>query len=99
MGAMSDKKKAAIREAHKQKAAKNAAIAKGNHERHMKNVKEAARKRSHRRHPKYEGPRFIRDKTGRLYAIKRNPVAKAPKIERKPANRYKTMRAMVRATR
>jgi len=97
--AMSDKRKAAIRDMHKKKAAKNAAIAKGNHERHMKNVKEASRRRSHRRHPKYEGPKFIRDKNGRLYAIKRNPAAKAPKIERQPANRYKTMRSMVRATR
>jgi len=96
----SDKRKKAEKEASKKKAAKAAAIRKGNHERHQQNLKDATRRRNNRRHPKYAGPKFIRDKkTGRLYAIKRSADAKAPKIERKPANRYKTMRAMVRATR
>jgi len=94
-----EEKKASKEKAAKEKARK-LAIRKGNHERHMKNLKDAKRKSNSRRHPKYAAAKFIRDKkTGRLYAIKRNPEAKAPKIERRPVNRYKTLRAMVRATR
>jgi len=94
-----EEKKASKAKAAKENARK-LAVRKGNHERHMKNLKEAKRKRNARGHPKYAADKFFRDKkTGRLYAIKRNPELRAPKIERKPVNKYKTLRAMVRATR
>jgi len=92
--------KVAAKKASDEKKAKTKAMAKANHERHEANQKRAKKNRSRRRQPMFEGPRVLRDKkTGRCYGIKRNPEAKAPKFERKSGNAYKTMRAMVRATR
>jgi len=77
--------------------ARSAAIRKGNHERHMKNQADAKRRRNSRRHPKYPAAKVYRDNTGRVYAIR--PAHKTPKIERKRVNKYKAIKAMVRATR
>jgi len=97
---ISPKVKAAAKKASVTKALKVKALKKANHERHEANVKKAKAKRSSRRHPMFEGPKILRDKrTGRVYAIKRNPAAKVPKAQRGKVNTYKRMRAMVRATR
>merc|ERR1712236_182227 len=82
------------------KAARSKKIKADNHVRHMANLAQAKRRRSRRRHPMFEGPKMLRDpKSHRVYGIKRNPAAKAPKLERGKVNAYKTMRAQVRATR
>merc|ERR1711970_983813 len=76
------------------------ALKAANHKRHQANQQRAARRRSRRRHPMFEGPKMLRDpKSHRVYGIKRNPAAKAPKLERGKVSAYKTMRAQVRATR
>merc|ERR1719186_695380 len=90
----------AAKERSVKKAASTKALRKANHERHMENLKKAAYRRHRRRHPIHEGPKVLRDrKSGRIYGIKKNPAAKAPKFERGKVNSYKAMRSMVRATR
>jgi len=99
-GPVSKTIRAQAKAAAQAKAKRAAKIKADNHKRHEENEKRASRRRSRRRHPMFEGPKILRDpKSHRVYGIKRNPAAKAPRVERPKVNSYKTLRAMVRATR
>jgi len=97
---LSEEEKKAKKEKLDKKKARRHAIRKANHERHMKNLQTAKKRRHGRHHPKFAADKIIRDKkTGRVLTIKRNPLLRPRKIERGPGNKYKARRGIVRATR
>merc|ERR1719259_616778 len=89
--------------AKKEKAelkAKKAAITKKNRANQLENKKAAKRCSTHRRSPKFAPTKVFRNrKTHQVYAVKKNPAAKAPTKGRSKMAGHNRMRAMVRLTR
>jgi len=96
----SKKKIAAVKKVTEERKKKINAQIQANHQRHMANVKRAARNKNKRRQPKFEKTRILRDpKSHRVYAIRKNKAAKSTKAERTKMTAYKKLRSMPRLTR
>merc|ERR1719376_1971111 len=80
--------------------AKKAAITKQNRANQLENKKAAKRCSTHRRSPKFAPTKVFRNrKTHQVYAVKKNPAAKATFKGRSKMAGHNRMRAMVRLTR